>query len=133
MRNPITDIAELMRHYNFKEQDLTPQRFEFRNSLLSEEYTEYLEALKFNQPEEAVDALIDIVVISLGTLHLLGVNVDSAWAEVHRANMSKLKGTKPGRPSDGWDLYKPLNWVEPNHSGNTGKLQNIFNKGENNV
>ena len=133
MNNPIKDIEAMMKHYGFKPEDLTAARFAFRNELLNEEYEEYLQALRFNQPEEAVDALIDLIVISLGTLYLLGVNTDAAWAEVHRANMSKIKGAKPGRQSDGWDLYKPLNWVEPNHKGNTGTLQNIFNKGADNV
>ena len=66
--------------------------------------------------------MIDIVVIALGTLHLADVDVNKAWQTVHIANMNKLKGTKPGRPSDGWDLYKPLNWVAPDHTENTGKF-----------
>lgn len=128
--NPISDIESMMAHYKFKPEDLTLERLAFRFELLQEEFNELQIARSANDTPEMVDALIDIVVIALGTLHLSGVNVAQAWTEVHQANMSKLKGTKPGRPSDGWDLYKPLNWKSPDHSNNTGNLNTLI-KGKN--
>ena len=122
MNNPIQDIKTMMDHYGFKSEQLTPDRLKFRLSLLQEEVGELHTAVQSADAPEAVDALIDIVVIALGTLHLAGVDVEKAWRTVHTANMQKLKGTKPGRQSDGWDLYKPLNWVAPDHSDNTGKF-----------
>ena len=128
--NPIIDIESMMTHYKFKPEDLTPNRLAFRFDLLQEEVTELATARAANDAPEMVDALIDIVVIALGTLHLSGVDVAQAWSVVYQANMSKLKGTKPGRPSDGWDLYKPLNWKSPDHTNNTGNLNSLI-KGEN--
>ncbi len=128
--NPIVDIREMLAHYNFKPEQLNAERLEFRLQLLLEEYTETRTAADQNDAPELVDGLIDIVVIALGTLELAGVDVELAWREVHRANMSKIRGAKPGRTSDGWDLYKPLNWTAPDHSENTGRLNDIL-KGEN--
>jgi predicted HAD superfamily Cof-like phosphohydrolase len=128
--NPIADIREMLEYYKFTPEQLNSERLEFRLQLLLEEYTETRAAADENDAAELVDGLIDIVVIALGTLELAGVDVERAWQEVHRANMSKIRGAKPGRTSDGWDLYKPLNWTAPNHSDNTGNLNNIL-KGEN--
>jgi predicted HAD superfamily Cof-like phosphohydrolase len=122
MNNPLQDIKTMMDHYGFKPEQLTPERLKFRLSLLQEEFGELQIAMSNQDAPETVDALIDIVVIALGTLHLAEVDVDKAWRTVHTANMQKLKGKKPGRPSDGWDLYKPLNWVAPDHENNTGKF-----------
>lgn len=128
--NPILDIKTLLQHYNFKTEQITSERLEFRFSLLQEEFTELQTARENRDAEEVVDALVDIVVIALGTLELAGVDSTRAWNEVHRANMSKIKGAKPGRESDGWDLYKPLNWRAPSHADNHGKLSTLL-KGKN--
>lgn len=124
--NPITDIKSMLEHYGFRPEQLTADRLAFRFSLLEEEFQELHTARTTQNSEEVVDALVDIVVIALGTLELAGVDVDRAWREVHRANMSKIRGAKPGRPSDGWDLYKPLNWSAPSHDGNHGNLPNLL-------
>jgi len=120
----------MLSHYNFKTEQITSERLEFRFKLLEEEFTELQVARQNADAEETVDALVDIVVIALGTLELAGVDATRAWNEVHRANMTKIRGAKPGRESDGWDLYKPLNWVAPSHEDNHGKLPKLL-KGKN--
>ena len=126
MNNPIQDIATMMAHYGFKPEQLTKDRLEFRFSLLQEEIDELNQSRIDKNAPEVVDALIDICVIALGTLQLCGCDVNKAWTQVQQANMAKLKGTKPGRPSDGWDLYKPLNWSAPNHDENVGNLPTLL-------
>lgn len=125
-RNITEDIKAMMKHYNFKSDDLTPTRFGQRLGLLEEEYGELITALNESNSEEVVDALIDLVVIAIGTLELLNVDVNRAWTEVHTANMAKERGAKEGRPSDGWDLRKPEGWVAPSHEGNHGKLPQLL-------
>lgn len=65
-----------------------------RLELLKEEYEETRKAYIADTPEEAIrgtiDGLIDVIYIAYGTLDLLGVDADKAFAEVHRSNMSKL-------------------------------------------
>lgn len=42
---------------------------------------------------EVVDALVDLQYVCLGLGHSLAVDMDDAWAEVHRSNMSKVCAT----------------------------------------
>jgi len=100
----------------------------FRMSLIHEEYSEGVTALDTNNNAEFVDAMIDIMVIASGTLDALDVDLQAAWDAVHTANMTKVPGIKPGRPNPLGlpDLTKPVSWVEPNHSNNTGILMDLI-------
>jgi len=101
---------------------MTEERLQFRLQLLEEEVEETVVAVRHGMAEEVVDGLTDTVVIALGTLELLGVDVELAWQRVMAANMQKVRGRKPGRESDGWDLTKPEGWVAPEHGDNVGIL-----------
>jgi len=96
------------------------QFLDFRIKFLEEELNE----LKDNQnnPEEIVDALIDLCVVAIGTLDSFGVDAYIAWNAVQKANMSKQVGIKESRPNplDLPDLVKPKGWVAPSHLGNHG-------------
>lgn len=129
VRNPIIDNVTFQRKYRFDEQPVSKKNLDFRMELLKEEYEETTKAYSENDAEEFVDGLVDLVVIALGTLHLSGVSANEAWSEVFRANMSKVRGIKPGREqSGGFDVYKPEGWVAPDHSKNHGKLDELFNQ-----
>ena len=122
------DILQQDSHYgfdkiykNFNKEQL--QEFlKFRILFLDEELNE----LKDNQdnPEEIVDALIDLCVVAVGTLTALGVNAHIAWDEVARANLSKIPGVKESRPNPLGlpDLIKPEGWKAPSHINNHGRL-----------
>jgi predicted HAD superfamily Cof-like phosphohydrolase len=101
----------------------------FRVSLLQEEMRESIQALESDNNEEFVDAMVDIVVVALGNLHIFGVDTQKAWDEVNRANLSKEIGIKESRPNPLGlpDMIKPTGWQGPDHSGNTGVL-NTFKK-----
>jgi predicted HAD superfamily Cof-like phosphohydrolase len=79
--------------------------------------------------EEALDGLIDMDVVLLGTADLMGFGTQlplgvtsrwrtiwsEAWERVHKANMSKERvapGEKSKRGSD-TDLIKPEGWKKP--------------------
>ena len=96
----------------------------FRQQLLEEEITESAEALENADMHEFVDGLIDTIVIAAGTLEIFQVDSEKAWSEVHRANMAKQPGKKPGRTNtfDMPDMLKPEGWQSPDHTGNTGIL-----------
>ena len=105
----------------------------FRISCIQEELDELKGASKTLlpqlecDPEEVVDALIDICVFAIGTLDLFGVDANQAWKEVYHANIGKEIGIKKERPNPYGlpDLIKPEGWQAPNHSGNHGKLENL--------
>jgi predicted HAD superfamily Cof-like phosphohydrolase len=74
--------------------------------------------------DDVVDAMIDLCVVSIGTLDALNVDAYEAWDRVLDANMAKSPGVKPGRPNPLGlpDLIKPEGWVAPSHSDNIGLL-----------
>lgn len=126
-RNPIVDNVEFQQKYEFDKELLTAKKLDFRMDLLKEEFGETLSAYENKDAEELVDGLIDLVVIALGTLYLSKVSVNEAWTEVFRANMSKVRGVKPGREqSGGFDVIKPEGWKGPDHSANHGVLDELF-------
>ena len=125
----IEDNKNFQSKYGFDSEPMTFDKLKFRMSLLQEEFNETLTAFIEGDAEEWVDGHIDLLVIALGNLHLAGVDIDKAWNEVFRANMSKVRGVKPGREeSGGFDVMKPLGWQGPDHSDNHGKLDDIFKK-----
>jgi phosphoribosyl-ATP pyrophosphohydrolase len=123
----VNDSKQLLEYYGFKREDMDIDKLEFRLDLLTEEYKETMLAFGDSDAEEFVDGMIDMMVIILGTLNLVGVDINKAWKEVLRANMSKERGIKPGREqSAGFDLIKPKGWIAPDHSDNHGDLHGIF-------
>jgi predicted HAD superfamily Cof-like phosphohydrolase len=104
------------------------QMLTFRFDFIDEELTEGYNAIDNSDPEEIVDALIDIIVVAIGTLDLYDVDIDKAWNQVLAANMGKEVGIKPSRPNPLGlpDLIKPEGWKGPDHSGNHGKIPEAF-------
>lgn len=126
--NWVADIEEMHDYYGVHEvvdsfdQEMRKKLLEFRVNFLKEELTELEENI--DNPEEVVDALIDLCVVAIGTLDLFNINAYDAWDEVLDANMNKMVGIKEGRPNPLGlpDLIKPEGWVAPSHAGNHGDL-----------
>jgi len=104
------------------------QYLKFRVNFVEEEFEELKEAIDDRNSDDVVDALIDMMVVIIGTLDLFGVDGQKAWDVVHKANMSKVAGSNSNRPNDfGFpDLVKPDGWKTPSHYGNTGELNYGF-------
>jgi len=65
--------------------------------------------------EDDVDALIDILVVTIGALHSIGVDTEGAWNEVHRSNMAKVDaGTGVVLRREDGKILKPEGWQPPN-------------------
>lgn len=101
------------------------QFLKFRIDCLTEELNETKRAFAFNDPEEVVDGLIDLMVFAAGTLDLFDVNGEEAWFQVYKANITKEAGIKEGRPNPLGlpDLVKPTYWKGPEHGKNLGLLR----------
>lgn len=110
------------------DKDTLKKFLQFRIDFLQEELDE-LKA-NTNNPEEIVDALIDLCVVAIGTLDAFNIDSHKAWNEVFRANMEKKTGIKAGRPNPLGlpDLIKPEGWTGPSHKGNYGYLNFIIDK-----
>ena len=118
---------------NEMDKEQLKQFLHFRVACIQEELDELKGASKTLlpqlecDPEEVVDALIDICVFAIGTLDLFGVNGYEAWNQVLMANLNKEIGIKPERPNPFGlpDLIKPDDWEPPCHEGNHGKFEGI--------
>lgn len=97
----------------------------FRIGFMQEELDELKES---QNGEDAVDAIIDLCVVAIGTLHAFGIDAREAWKRVHLANMMKVPGANPKRPNEFNlpDCVKPEGWMPPRHMDNVGLLKEIF-------
>lgn len=130
-RDWVQDIHEMHSKYGVRE---VVSKFDankldtyltFRANFLQEELDELK---KSNNADDAVDALIDLCVVAIGTLDAFGVDAYTAWDRVHKANMNKEVGIKESRPNPLGlpDLIKPQGWTAPTHVDNVGLLEKIY-------
>ncbi len=83
-------------------------------SLIKEEYKELRDAVKAKDEVEILDALIDIMVVTVGTAHAMGYDAEGAWNEVMKTNFAKID-PETGfvkRREDG-KIMKPEGWKAP--------------------
>ena len=130
----VQDIQEMHEKYGvnewFQNASLEQKKkfFDFRMSMLAEEYYETMCAKRDGDEEEVIDGLIDLIVIAIGTLDVMEVDAVEAWDEVLRANMSKQSGVKPERPNPLGlpDMIKPEGWEGPDHAQNVGWISDVL-------
>lgn len=97
---------------------------EFRANFLQEELDELKTA---TNPDDVVDALIDLCVVAIGTLDLFKVDSHESWNRVWLSNLAKEVGVKASRPNPLGlpDLVKPEGWKAPTHADNVGLLAKV--------
>tara|TARA_E500000178_G_scaffold352538_1_gene416203 strand:- start:273 stop:719 length:447 start_codon:yes stop_codon:yes gene_type:complete len=116
----IKDIDQFHKKFGFEKNEKVgiPDNNElvnFRTSFLMEELAEYTQAITKKDAAGALDALVDIVYIALGTAWLFNLPFDKAWNEVQKANMSKVRAkSKSKKRGTAFDVIKPKGWEAPN-------------------
>lgn len=115
-------VNEKIREFNANK---LAEFLQFRIRFLQEELTELQSA---QSGDDAVDALIDLCVVAIGTLNAFDVNSFEAWDKVLAANMAKEVGIKASRPNPLGlpDLIKPEGWTAPTHVDNIGLFAKIY-------
>ena len=79
--------------------------------LIEEEVQELREA---DNEEDRLDALIDILVVTVGAIHSMGADGEGAWKEVMRTNFAKIdQDTGKVRKREDGKVLKPVGWVPP--------------------
>lgn len=83
--------------------------------LIEEEYNdEFKRALAANDRVEQLDALIDILVVTIGAIHSAGFDAEGAWKEVMKTNFAKIdKETGKVRKREDGKVLKPVGWTPP--------------------
>jgi predicted HAD superfamily Cof-like phosphohydrolase len=82
--------------------------------LIDEEVGELADAIEDNDPVEQLDALIDILVVTMGAVRAAGWDGEAAWKEVMDTNFAKIDPTtgKVIKREDG-KVLKPEGWKAP--------------------
>ena len=92
-----------------------PQQFELYVDLIREELDELMEAGAADDDVARLDALIDIMVVTVGAIHSLGANGNGAWNEVMHTNFAKIdRVTGKVRKREDGKVLKPEGWQPPN-------------------
>ena len=85
-----------------------------RYDLIEEELLELKAAIKEKNITEVADALTDILYVTYGAGHALGIDLDKCFSEVQSSNMSKLdENGKPIYDENG-KVMKGSNYFKPN-------------------
>lgn len=97
---------------------LTPEEFAFRRKFMQEELDEFCDAHADGDLAGALDALVDLAWVAIGTAHYMHLPFDDAWREVVRANMEKvLADSDPNKPYRTHFVVKPPGWTPPDIEG----------------
>jgi len=115
MANPFRDQEKFMRACDQSTDELNQQQFDMYVKLIGEETGELADAINAKDPVETLDALIDILVVTIGAVHSMGADAEGAWKEVMRTNFAKIdKETGKVRKREDGKVLKPLGWEPPN-------------------
>lgn len=114
MTNPFRDQEKFMRACDQSVTGFNEKQFEMYKNLIEEEFNELVTAENQEDPVEQLDALIDILVVTIGAIHSMGADAEGAWKEVMRTNFAKIDpGTgKVNKREDG-KVLKPQGWTPP--------------------
>lgn len=114
MTNPFRDQEKFMKACDQSIDKLNENQYNMYLSLIDEEHKELQEALEANDRVEQLDALIDILVVTIGAIHSAGFNAEGAWKEVMKTNFAKIdKETGKVRKREDGKVLKPLGWTAP--------------------
>jgi predicted HAD superfamily Cof-like phosphohydrolase len=91
-----------------------PDQFDLYLKLIKEEVSELQIAVDNNDLVEQLDALIDIMVVTVGAVQSLGVDSEGAWKEVMSTNFAKIDSlTGCVRKREDGKVLKPVGWRPP--------------------
>ena len=115
MTNPFRDQAKFMKACDQSVGSVNEAQYKLYCDLIHEEFNEEFKvALENNDRVEQLDALIDILVVTIGAIHSGGFNAEGAWKEVMRTNFEKIdKETGKVRKREDGKVLKPAGWVAP--------------------
>jgi len=113
--NPFRDQEKFMRACDQTVEEFNREQFKMYLGLIEEEYKELKEAINNYDQLETLDALIDILVVTVGAIHSMGADAEGAWKEVMKTNFAKIDNeTGKVRKREDGKVLKPIGWTAPN-------------------
>jgi predicted HAD superfamily Cof-like phosphohydrolase len=113
--NPFCDQENFMKACDQTVGSFNNQQLKLYLKLIKEEYEELYHANLEDNRVEMLDALIDILVVTIGAVHSMGADAEGAWNEVMQTNFAKIdKETGKVKKREDGKVLKPTGWVPPN-------------------
>ena len=111
MTNPFKDIETFG---TACDQPPSEENYNMYLDLIREETTELEDAIEANDKVEQLDALVDILVVTMGAIRAAGWDGEAAWKEVMDTNFAKIDPAtnKVIKRADG-KVLKPEGWKAP--------------------
>ena len=111
MTNPFNDIE---RFATACDQPASIKTYKMYLGLIDEEFNELLDAVTTDNRVEQLDALVDILVVTLGAIRAAGWDGEAAWKEVMNTNFAKIDAvTGKVRKREDGKVLKPEGWQAP--------------------
>ena len=111
MTNPFEDIE---RFGTACDQPASEANYKMYLSLIDEEVGELVEAVTADDKVEQLDALVDILVVTMGAIRAAGWDGEAAWKEVMDTNFAKIDAdTGKVRKREDGKVLKPEGWKAP--------------------
>jgi predicted HAD superfamily Cof-like phosphohydrolase len=109
--NPFRDQEKFMRACDQSTDAMNESQYTMYKSLIAEEFRELQEA---HDMEAELDALVDILVVTIGAIHSAGFDGEGAWKEVMSTNFAKIdRETGKVRKREDGKVLKPTGWHPP--------------------
>jgi predicted HAD superfamily Cof-like phosphohydrolase len=124
MTNPFRDQEKFMRACDQSVDGSNQSQFKMYLKLIKEEFDELQvaqgidletgEQVRPADPVETLDALLDIIVVTIGAIHSAGMDAEGGWKEVMSTNFAKIdKETGKVRKREDGKVLKPQGWRAP--------------------
>ncbi len=112
--NPFSDQEKFMQACDQTIGEYNQIQYDMYLKLIREEYDELVSAMLDADAVEQLDALIDILVVTIGAIHSMGADAEGAWREVMRSNFAKIGDNGKVSKRDDGKVLKPQGWTAPN-------------------
>ena len=111
MTNPFRDQEKFMRACDQTVGDENQDQYKLYLDLINEEVQELRDS---GTAKDDLDALIDILVVTIGAIYSMGADPEGAWREVMATNFAKIdRVTGKVRKREDGKVLKPVGWTPP--------------------
>ena len=111
--NMFRDMEKFMKACDQSVGKYNADQYELYFNLIQEEMKELFAAVLVQDRKEQLDALIDILVVTIGAIHSMGADAEGAWKEVMRSNFSKVGDDGKVRKREDGKVLKPIGYSPP--------------------
>ena len=111
MTNPFRDQEKFMIACDQSVDKENVEQYKLYLDLIDEEVQELKDS---TTPVDDLDALVDILVVTIGAIHSMGADAEGAWREVMATNFAKIdRVTGRVRKREDGKVLKPIGWTAP--------------------